>query len=452
MAISKIHPIRRTLNKAIDYIINPTKTQNELLITTYGCSKETLAEEFAFTRKQGSEIGNTLAQHVIQSFKPNEVDAATAHKIGIELANRLTSNQHEYLIATHIDKDHIHNHIIFNQVNFITHKKFRSNIKTTQLLRQISDDLCVAHRLSIIQEPLGKGISHFEWLMRKAQKSYKKKLQNSIDACIETSNSYDEFISAMLSLRYKVKYGKHLAFRMNDQEHFTNAKSLGTNYSEEQIKLRISNHHPVLKSTSRHSLQNNSSIDLIQNVKNYIDNPVYREKVTITNIKKLAETYNYLKTNGIDSLDTLSQKEQDIKSSLKELSTSIKEIEIQLADLHELLKYMERAKQYTPIYNEYLKSNKSASFRRQYCSELMLYEAAQKYIKEKIKFKENIDAGNIRKEVSLLSNQHLELTTARKAVLMQQHQISQVKKNLSTILATDTSIKMNISQLHIHHE
>ena len=452
MAISKIHPIRRTLNKAVDYIINPEKTKNELLITTYGCSKETLSEEFAFTRKQGSEIGNTFAQHVIQSFKPHEVDADTAHKIGIELANRLTSNQHEYIIATHIDKDHIHNHIIFNQVNFITHKKFRSNIKTTQLLRQISDDLCVAHGLSIIQEPLGKGISHFEWLMRKAKKSYKKKLQNNIDACIETSNSYDDFISAMLSFGYEVKYGKHLAFRMNDQEHFTNTRSLGTNYSEEQIKLRISNHPPVFKSTSHHSIQNNSSIGLIQNVKNFMDNPIYCEKVTITNIKKLAETYNYLKANEIDSLDTLSQKEQDIKSALKELSTSIREIETQLTNLHALLKYMERAEQYAPIYNEYLKSNKSASFQRQYCSELMLYEAAQKYIKGNNKFKENIDVGNIKKERAVLSNQHLELTTARKVVLSKKHQISQVKKNISIMLAADTPTRNHRSKLYIHHE
>lgn len=137
MAITKIHPIRRTLNKAIKYITNPLKTEEEMFVSTFGCTRESIAEEFDFTKRQASYTGSTLAQHIIQSFAQGEVSAKEAHMIGKELVQRLTGNRNEYIIATHLDKGHIHNHIIFNQVDFVEHKHFRSNMKTVkQCLQQ----------------------------------------------------------------------------------------------------------------------------------------------------------------------------------------------------------------------------------------------------------------------------------------------------------------------------
>lgn len=119
MAITKIHPIRRTLAKAVRYITDPDKTEDRLLVSTFGCSVGTVVEEFAMTANLGTERGNTLAQHMIQSFKPGEVSPEEAHRIGRELVDRLTDHQHEYIITTHVDRNHIHNHIIFNQTSFV---------------------------------------------------------------------------------------------------------------------------------------------------------------------------------------------------------------------------------------------------------------------------------------------------------------------------------------------
>ena len=177
MAITKIHPIRRTLNKAVKYITNPSKTEEELYVSTYACNRETLIQDFEYTRKQaakGAFEGTTLAQHVIQSFAPGEVTAEQAHAIGEELARKLTGNEHEFIISTHLDRGHIHNHIIFNQVNFINHKYFKSNIKTTKVLRQLSDELCEAHGLSVIKSPKAKGKSYYEWQCEKKRNQLQK--------------------------------------------------------------------------------------------------------------------------------------------------------------------------------------------------------------------------------------------------------------------------------------
>ena len=108
MAITKIHPIRRTLGKAVDYITNKDKTDGEIFVSTYGCTRETIEEDFEYTRKQASYRGSIISQHIIQSFAEGEVTPEQAHKIGIELAGKFTNHKHEYIIATHIDKGHIH--------------------------------------------------------------------------------------------------------------------------------------------------------------------------------------------------------------------------------------------------------------------------------------------------------------------------------------------------------
>ena len=127
MAVTKIKPIKGTLNKALDYIQNPEKTDGKMLVSSFGCSYETADIEFAFTLSQALDKGSNLAHHLIQAFEPGEVDYQTAHEIGRQLADAVTKGQHEYVLTTHIDKGHIHNHIIFCAVNFVDHHKYNSN-------------------------------------------------------------------------------------------------------------------------------------------------------------------------------------------------------------------------------------------------------------------------------------------------------------------------------------
>ena len=169
MAVTKIKPIKSTLSKALDYIQNPDKTDEKILVSSFGCSYETADIEFEFTIAQALDKGNNLAHHLIQSFAPGEVDYEKAHEIGRQLADAVTKGQHEYVLTTHIDKGHIHNHIIFCAVNFLDYHKYNSNKRSYYGIRNISDRLCRENGLSVVVPGKdNKGKSYAEYQVGKA--------------------------------------------------------------------------------------------------------------------------------------------------------------------------------------------------------------------------------------------------------------------------------------------
>ena len=182
MAVTKIKPIKSTLKKALDYIQNPDKTDGKMLVSSFGCSYETADIEFGFTLSQALDRGNNLAHHLIQSFEPGEVDYEKAHEIGKQLADAVTKGQYEYVLTTHIDKGHIHNHIIFCAVNFVDYHKYVSNKRTYYGIRNISDRLCRENGLSVlVPEKGGKGKNYAVY---KKEKTAKAKLKLAVDTLI----------------------------------------------------------------------------------------------------------------------------------------------------------------------------------------------------------------------------------------------------------------------------
>ena len=446
MAITKIHPIRRTLNKAVKYITNPSKTEEELYVSTYACSRETLIQDFEYTRKQadkGSFEGTTLAQHVIQSFAPGEVTAEQAHAIGEELARKLTGNEHEFIISTHLDRGHIHNHIIFNQVNFINHKYFKSNIKTTKVLRQLSDELCEAHGLSVIKSPKAKGKSYYEWQCEKKGTSYKKRLKDNIDMVIPMVESYGEFLIKMQQLGYEIKTGKYDSFRMNEQERFTRSKTLGVDYTREAIEQRIRNKkiipsNPVVTAPSYIRVwRYDQKLGLIENTHTYllfVQNSYQRQKVAIIDAKKVAATYNLLKEKGIDSVSDLDKVLSSTKANIKSTKDEIRDIEATIAGINETIKYAERSQNNKPIWDEYLKSGKSESFYESHRAELMIYESAQEFLKRKITSGDTVKLSILRKEASDCESRRIDLSAKLDTLRHEQKELEQAKKNVEIIM------------------
>ena len=185
MAVTKIKPIKSTLSKALDYIENPDKTDVKMLVSSFGCSYETADIEFEYTLSQALQKGNNLAFHLIQSFEPGEVDYQKAHEIGKQLADAVTKGQHEYVLTTHIDKGHVHNHIIFCAVNFVDHHKYNSNKRSYYGIRNMSDKLCRENGLSVVVPGKGsKGKSYAEYQAERTGTSWKGKLKTAVDALI----------------------------------------------------------------------------------------------------------------------------------------------------------------------------------------------------------------------------------------------------------------------------
>ncbi len=271
MAIAKIHAIKSTLEKAIDYIINPEKTtmpDGTQLVSSFGCATETAAIEFNLTSNLAKEIkgdytktggADNVAYHMVQSFAISDNEKVTPeqiHELGKKFADEFLQGNHEYVIATHIDKGHIHNHIIFNSTSFKDYKKFRSEpYKTVAKMREISDKICKENGLSVVQN-IGVGKSYKEWQITKnGGITWKDTIKNKIDELIPQVKSYTEFVQQMKKSGFDVKEGKHIAFRAPEQERYVRGKRIGENYTKEKIIERI-------KSEKAKSVEKNTTITI----------------------------------------------------------------------------------------------------------------------------------------------------------------------------------------------
>ncbi|MBN2797417.1 MAG: relaxase/mobilization nuclease domain-containing protein, partial [Clostridia bacterium] len=237
MAITKIHPIKTTLDLSIDYICDSEKTDEQILIYSYKCGFKTAALQFANTKEIMNSQSKNLGRHLIQSFMPDEVTPAVAHQIGQELCEKHLKSKYEYVLTTHVDRGHIHNHIIFNNVSFVDGKAYISNKKSYHQIRNQSDELCSQHGLSVIAGDLkGKfnGVSYKEYQERKSGNSYKAKLQYAIDSAIKRSKDWNEFLEILKHDGYEIKPGKHISFRAINQERFTRSKTIGPDYTEDR--------------------------------------------------------------------------------------------------------------------------------------------------------------------------------------------------------------------------
>ena len=248
MAITKIHAIQATVNKAVDYICNPAKTDESILISSFGCSPETAAFDFKFALSKTNQADPNKAFHLIQAFMPGEVSYKGAHLIGIELADKLLEGKYSYIVATHIDKGHVHNHIIFCAADNINHEKYHDCKKTYYHIRHMNDELCSEHQLSVLPPTDQRGKTYKEWLSNKSNSSWKTRLKNDIDEAIQTADTYEDFLDLIRAKGYEIKGEtfdakslKYISFRPLDCAHFIRgrANSLGSEYTKERIKKRI---------------------------------------------------------------------------------------------------------------------------------------------------------------------------------------------------------------------
>ena len=268
-------------------------------MSSFGSSYETADIEFAFTLSQALDKGNNLAHHLIQSFEPGEVDYEKAHEIGRQLADAVTKRQHEYVLTTHIDKGHIHNHIIFCAVNFVDHHKYVSNKRTYYGIRNISDRLCRENGLSVVVPE--KGSKGKNYAAYHKEKSAKAKLKIAVDTLIPQVNSFEELLSRLQGLGYEIKRGKYVSCLVPGQERFTRLKTIGADYTEEAIKERIEGK----RTRAAKAPQADRGVSLLIDIENSIkaaQSRGYEQWAKIHNLKQAAKA---LQTAGIKKLPNI---------------------------------------------------------------------------------------------------------------------------------------------------
>ena len=356
MAVTQIHPIETTLHLALDYIMNPEKTEEKLLISGYKCEPDLADLTFKLTKREAGKENNVLAYHTIQSFKPGEVDYETAHEIGKQLATKITTGKFEFVVSTHVDREHVHNHIIFNSVSYDTHKKFDMAWSAFKI-QELSDELCKQYGLSVIEEKSGeRGKTYKEYLEDKKGTSWKSKLRETVDKNILKAQSWEEFLALMKADKYEMKHGKHISFRAADQTRFTRAKTLGNSYTEEQICARIADKIKVVGSSAttvseRKSVPKTDShgIKLLIDIENNLkmkQSAGLAHWAKIQNIKTIAKTTEYITDKGLTDYNVLSQKHSDIKSKMERSRVEIKRVEKRINELKKMIEVLDNYRKY----------------------------------------------------------------------------------------------------------
>ena len=430
MAVTKIHPIKSTLKKALDYIENPDKTDNKLLVSSFACSYETADIDFEILLAQAYQKGNNLAHHLIQSFAPGEATAEQAHEIGRQLADEVLQGKYPYVLTTHIDKGHVHNHLIFCAVDMVNHRKYNSNRQSYAYIRRTSDRLCREHGLSVVQPSRDKGKSYAEWDAGRKGKSWKAKLKAAIDAVIPQAKDFDDFLRLMAAQGYEIKQGKFISFRASGQERFTRCKTLGEAYTEEVIKERIKGR--VITRAPKERKGISLRIDLENNIKAQ-QSAGYEKWAKLHNLKQAAMTLNFLTEHGIGTYPDLTIKVAEITAARDETAAALKTAEHRLADMAVLIKNVTTYKHLRPVALEYRNAKDKAKFRREHESTLILYEAAAKALKEQ-GVKKLPDLYALKAEYKRLAEENERLYERYSEAKKQMQEYGIIKQNVDGIL------------------
>lgn len=426
------------MSKAIAYILNPEKTDEKLLVSSYGCASETAAREFEWTRKIAEQKGmnpvRIIARHVIQSFEIGEVTPELAHEIGKQFADEILGGKHEYVLTTHIDKDHVHNHLIFNAVDFVNYHAYKSYKRIYYDMREVSDRLCKENGLSVIPPSQNKGMGYKEYTEAKRGTSWKQKLKQTIDRLVITAKDYDDFLRLMQEAGYEIKTGKYISFRAEAQERFTRSKTIGENYTEERIKERIAGRTP--RRNRRQTVPKGISLigDIQERIR-LIDSKGYEYKAKLTILKEAARTLNYLTENNLLQYADLEKKVEDIHSSYDRTGKELKGVEARLREVQPLIKNISNYQRLKPVYDAFQKAKDKPGFKAKHEAELVIFEAARSTLLAMQGDEKLPSLKTLKAEQAQLFEEQERLYAERNRLKKEAKQIETIKSNVDTFLA-----------------
>lgn len=413
MAITKIKEIRSTLDKAISYICNPEKTKGMLLVDSFHCFPGTAAAQMELTASYGTGLGNRKAYHLIQSFDPDDdITPEKALEIGKQYAELVTGGQHEFVIATHNDGKHIHNHIIFNSVSFDTYRKYHHGEKDVHRIRDLSDQLCRENDLSVIERTSGrKGKNHEEC---RSGNPWRERLADLIDAAVLESQSFEEFLEKLELEGVTVKQGKHIAFKCEllGQERSCRGKTIGSGYTEEAIRARIERDEKYLseyrlkspeemrtwrerkrkkeipenrrKKSIASEVEKSKKISALIETKESMasgKSMAYVNKLQKINIGNFVKFTNFMQSHGLLGAEDLVSYERGQRAQIRELQETIDSRIRQRKDQQKKYENVRDYVRYKRSYAEYKKGGSQVEFRNQHQKEIDGYLTAEAYLK-----------------------------------------------------------------------
>ena len=436
MAYTKIHAIKATVDKAIDYICNHEKTDEKMFVSSYACSPETAAYDFKYTLDHCRENSPNKAYHLIQAFAPGEVSYEEAHRIGKELADKVLEGKYSYVLTTHIDKGHIHNHIIFCAADNIEHNKYHDCKQSYYHIRKLSDELCKAHNLSIIIPVCERGKKYKEWQSDQNGSTWKTQLRRDINFCIKSASTYEDFLLLMRAKGYEIKgesfeegAAKYISFRPLDKERFVRGsmKSLGKEYTKERIRERIEMKRERKSVIPKKDYSARRLIDTSD--EKFQNSPGLQQWATIENLKIATQSYN-----EVGSLSDLEHKITVKTEAGKSAKQSVVELEHRMKNLAEIIQYAELYKDNRSYHIAYKKAKNPDAYFRRYESQIILYGGARRVLEQAgIKLK-GLNVDKLRAEYQALETQKKELTATYKSREKEVWNLKRKQENLNRYL------------------
>lgn len=382
--INKGKTIAQCLRDRTDYAQNPEKTEKGELVTGYECDPMTVDEEFLLAKRQYLHItgrrqqSDVIAYQIRQSFKPGEITPEEANRVGYELGMRFTKGKHAFLVATHTDRAHIHNHIIFNSTSLDCKRKFRDFHNSGLVLQKVSDIICVEHGLSIIEKkPYRERVKRKEYPKRRC---FRDEIRQAIDQALQKKpEDFESFLRLLEQDGYTCKRGKHTALWKEGQDRFLRFRSLGEGYTEEEIRTVILGEKEHRIRSKGKQMASPKRLNLLVDIDARLQAKGigYQRWATVYNLKQMAQTMIFLREHGIEDVDQLQKKAEQAANCFDELDDKIKSAEKRLVEIAALKKHIINYAKTREIYSEYRKSGYSKKFYESHREAITLHKAAK---------------------------------------------------------------------------
>lgn len=387
--------VAKSLSDRTDYAKNGEKTENGQFISSYACQAETVDEEFMLSKREYERLtgrhpkGNIIAYQIRQSFKPGEITPEEANQVGYETAMRFTKGNHAFIVATHTDRAHIHNHIIFNSTSLDCTHKFRDFFFVGLALQRLSDIICLEHGLSVIDWK--KPSERMKRTTYPEKKSLRDEIRETINQILkdESIKDFDEFLHKLEDASFQIKRGKHISIKGKNQKRYIRLRSLGEGYTDDDLKKILAgemerafedNEKAEKQPKVYHHKNDEHEFDLLIDIQKKLAQGKGKYYVRFAknfNTKQVAKAVLFLKQHDIRSYDALEKKVQTAVTSFNELSESIKDKEKRLAEIQVLKTHIINYVKTKDIYAEYRKRGYSKKFLEEHRQEILLHKAAK---------------------------------------------------------------------------
>ena len=400
MATTRLMPLHtgkgRTVGQAIsdilDYSKNPQKTDNGRLITSWQCDSRIADAELLFTKNQyiqktGRVRGedDVIAYHLRQSFVPGEITPEEANRLGCELAKRFTKGKHAYIVCTHIDKEHIHNHVIWNSTALDQSRKFRNFWGSTRAVRRLNDTICIENGYSIVENPKWHGKSYNKWLGDKKKPSHRERICAAIDdALAQKPESFEALLELLRQAGYEIKGKKVPSLLGGEQQKSIRMDTLGAGYTPEDLRAVIAGEkeHTPRKRWTETKLPEKRGGNLLVDIQAKLQEGKgagYARWATLFNLKQMAQTVAYLQDHQLLDYSVLSEKAAAASARFNELSAKIKTAEARMAEIAVMRTHIINYAKTRDTYVAYRKAGYSKKFLAEHESEITLHKAAKKF-------------------------------------------------------------------------